>query len=188
MTLVHGAAYTIIALVLLTGVGNMACRLLFSSAGLKSETSETTGDDQPAGWIIGWLERTVLATGIITQSWEMLAAVIALKTVARFKELDDQRFAEYFLVGSLFSVLWAVLVTSAWLTYDRHFGLDIRTKIAGILEITERSSGDCIRKNAPLHIPEFSELCSGETHCANVAALCVHLDPGVEEDERLPAD
>ena len=99
ITLVHGAIYTIVALVLLTGVGNIACRLLFASAGLKSETSETTSDVQPAGWIIGWLERTVLAAGIVTQSWEVLAAVIALKTVARFKELDNQRFAEYFLVA-----------------------------------------------------------------------------------------
>lgn len=182
MTLVHGAAYTIVALVLLTGVGNKACRLLSSSAGLKSETSETTGDVQPAGWIIGWLERTVLATGIVAQSWEVFAAVIALKTVARFKELDDQKFAEYFLVGSLFSVFWAVIVTSAWLTYDRHFGLDIRTKIAGIFEITERSSGDCILKVAPLHITDLPELCSCEAHCANVAALCVHLAPGLEEE------
>ncbi len=188
MTLVHGAAYTIVALVLLTGVGNIACRLLFSSAGLKSETSENTGDLQPAGWIIGWLERTVLAIGIVTQSWEVLAAVIALKTVARFKELDDQRFAEYFLVGSLFSVLWAVIVTSAWLTYDRHFGFDIRTKIAGIFEITERSSGDCTQKVALVHIAELPELCSGEVPCANAAALCVHLGRGLEVEEQLPAD
>lgn len=186
--LVHAAAYTIVALVLLTGVGNIACRLLFSSAGLKSESSETTSDLKPAGWIIGWLERTILAIGIVTQSWEVLAAVIALKTVARFKELDDQKFAEYFLVGSLFSVLWAVIVTSAWLAYDRHFGFDIRTKIAGILEITERSSGDCPHKVALVRITDIPELCSGEVHCANAPARCVHLDRGLEVEEQLPAD
>ena len=33
------------------------------------------------------------------------------ETVARFKELDERLHAEYFLVGSLFSILWAVGVT-----------------------------------------------------------------------------
>jgi hypothetical protein len=61
----------------------------------------------------------------LTHSWEVLAAVIALKTVARFKELDDRKFAEYFLAGSLFSILWAVVVTSLWLAYDRYAGLGV---------------------------------------------------------------
>ena len=64
-----------------------------------------------------------------------MAAVIALKTVARFKELDDQRFAEYFLVGSLFSILWAVLITSAWLVYDQRVGIDLRGEVAKLIEI-----------------------------------------------------
>ncbi len=188
MALVHGIAYTVIALVLLTVVGNVACRSLFSKTGLKSETSENTEQIQPAGWIIGWLERIVLAIGIVTQSWEVLAAVIALKTVARFKKLDDQSFAECFLVGSLFSVLWTVIVTSAWLTYDRHVGFDIQTKIVGILETTERSSGNCAQSVALVHIADVSELCSRAIHCANAATLCVHLAPGLEAEEQLPAD
>ena len=70
----------------------------------------------------------------MTHSWEVVAAVIALKTVARFKELDDQRFAEYFLVGSLFSILWAVLITSAWLVYDHRVGIDLGGVIAEAIE------------------------------------------------------
>jgi len=50
----------------------------------------------------------------------------------RFKELNEQSFAEYFLVGSLFSILWAVIITSAWLTYDRNFGIGLQAKLAGI--------------------------------------------------------
>ncbi|MGF0536877.1 hypothetical protein ACQQ2Q_02705 [Agrobacterium sp. ES01] len=52
--------------------------------------------------------------------------MIALKTVARFKEMDERDFAEYFLVGSLFSILWTMFVTSAWLAYDHKLGSDLR--------------------------------------------------------------
>ncbi|MDR3402781.1 MAG: hypothetical protein P4L99_09795, partial [Chthoniobacter sp.] len=90
----HAAVYTISALVLLTGGGNWVCRQVFSLTGLK-DSSETGGTAaHPAGRIIGWLERSILAIGILSHRWEVLAAVIALKSVARFKDLDDRRFAE----------------------------------------------------------------------------------------------
>lgn len=146
----HAAAYTGLALILLTWIGNVACRILFDLAGLgveagleedaenapgadplhlpsETEPNPSDADSPPAGWIIGWLERLVLALGIVLQSWQVVAAVIALKSVARFKELDKQGFAEYFLVGSLFSLLWAVLVTSLWMAYDGMYGLDLRS-------------------------------------------------------------
>ncbi|MDB5660100.1 MAG: hypothetical protein JWS10_2715 [Cypionkella sp.] len=134
MQILHAAIYTIVAIVLLTGAGNWACRALFRFAGLKDDSAVAPKTIRPAGWIIGWLERLILAIGILTHSWEVLLAVIALKTVARFKELDDQQFAEYFLVGSLFSVLWAVLITSLWLFYDNHFGVDLRDWVSMMID------------------------------------------------------
>ena len=134
LTLVHAVAYTAIALWLLTAAGNWLCRKLFAFTGLKSAiaaTQETT-PAQRAGWIIGWLERLILALGIVTHSWEILTAVIALKTVARFKELDEKLPAEYFLVGSLFSILWAILITALWLGYDHQFGLDLHQLMASV--------------------------------------------------------
>jgi len=134
----HAAVYTISALVLLTGAGNWVCRQVFSLTGLKdtglNDTAVTGGTAaHPAGRIIGWLERSILAIGILSHRWEVLAAVIALKSVARFKDLDDQRFAEYFLVGSLFSVLWAIVITSGWMAYDYRYGIDIRSNVAKML-------------------------------------------------------
>jgi len=129
----HGLAYSLVALFLLTGVGNWACRALFRLTGMKSATGEK-GTGLAAGWVIGWLERLLLAIGILSRSWEIVAAVIALKTVARFKELDQRDFAEYFLVGSLFSVIWAFLVTAGWLTYDHHLGVGIRAQIVAVVE------------------------------------------------------
>jgi hypothetical protein len=146
----HGVLYSVLAFLLLTGAGNWACRWMFVLTGLKVATDAKDGEDtasaqssaQAAGWIIGWLERVLLAIGILSHSWEIIAAVIALKTVARFKELDRREFAEYFLVGSLFSVIWAFAVTTAWLAYDRHLGLDIRAQIALVVEAPGPRGGD----------------------------------------------
>jgi hypothetical protein len=139
---IHAIIYSVVALAFLTWLGNVACRILFKITKLSAETDQgtngtqnaDTSDTQRAGRVIGCLERIILAVGIVTHSWEVLAAVIALKTIGRFKDLDDKPFADYFLVGSLFSVLWAVLITSGWLIYDHQFGINLSTKISTMIE------------------------------------------------------
>lgn len=171
MEYLHAATYSIVALVLLTGFGNVVCRLLFQYSGLSDKPEEPTSEVKPAGWIIGWLERLVLAIGILTHSWEVLAAVIALKTVARFKELDDQSFAEYFLVGSLFSVLWAVLVTSAWLAYDRNFGIGLYAQLANLNGVPA-ASGECMGPVSISNGPKPEEQCAYAILCPALTNLC----------------
>jgi hypothetical protein len=70
--------------------------------------------------------------GLTANSWEILAGVVALKTVARYSKLDEQNKAEYFLIGSLASILWAVVVTLAAALYDRHFGFGVLGALAGV--------------------------------------------------------
>ena len=130
MQIVHCLIYTAVALWLLTDGGNRACRHLFALTGMSDAISGADKSAQPAGRTIGSLERLILFVAVTVQSWEILAAVIALKTVARFKELDDQLPAEYFLVGSLFSVLWAMVTTYIWLGYDSLYGSDLHRMIA----------------------------------------------------------
>ena len=57
---------------------------------------------------IGILERILLLTLVLHDAWGAIGFVLAAKSVARFKELDDRRFGEYYLVGTLTSVLVAV--------------------------------------------------------------------------------
>ena len=124
--MVQALVYTGVALVLLTWVGNQICRVIFKLTSLTDSIANLPATNYRAGRWIGVFERLIMALGIIVHSWEILAAVIALKTVARFKEMDERNFAEYFLVGSLFSILWTMLVTSAWLAYDHKIGVDVR--------------------------------------------------------------
>ena len=61
-----------------------------------------------AGMYIGWLERFLVVTAILVQSPSMVGLILAGKSIARFPELKEQRFAEYFLIGTLLSIAMAV--------------------------------------------------------------------------------
>ena len=60
------------------------------------------------GATIGVLERLLIATFVLTGSSAAVGFVVAAKTLARFKQLDDRDFAEYYLLGTLASVAVAV--------------------------------------------------------------------------------
>jgi hypothetical protein len=110
------------ALVLLWCGGNFFCRLTLAIAGAMPVADANSEVTLRAGRVIGMLERTMVFIGIAAGRWEMVAAVVALKSVGRYKELEKQINAEYFLVGSLASILWAVMLTLSMMYYDRRVG------------------------------------------------------------------
>lgn len=68
-----------------------------------------------AGRLIGILERTITLILILAGQWAAMALLATAKSVARFDDLKDRRFAEYYLVGTLSSLLVAILVGLALL-------------------------------------------------------------------------
>jgi hypothetical protein len=70
-----------------------------------------TGAPARIGATIGALERLLIVAFMLTGAVAAVGFVIAAKTIARFKQLDDRGFAEYYLLGTLASV--AVAVASA---------------------------------------------------------------------------
>ena len=66
-------------------------------------------DGPPVGRVIGFLERVFALTLILLDRWEALGLLVAAKSLARFKELDQRTRAEYYLVGTLVSLLGATL-------------------------------------------------------------------------------
>ncbi len=60
------------------------------------------------GEAIGILERLLIAALLLVRAEAAIGLVIAAKTLARFKQLDDREFAEYYLLGTLASVAVAV--------------------------------------------------------------------------------
>lgn len=67
------------------------------------------GNEFAMGRLIGILERTLLLTLVLTDQWGALGLVLAAKSIARFRDLQERNFAEYYLVGTLASVLVAVI-------------------------------------------------------------------------------
>jgi hypothetical protein len=61
------------------------------------------------GEAIGVIERLLIVGLVLAGAVESIALVVAAKTLARFKQLDDREFAEYYLLGTLASVTIAVL-------------------------------------------------------------------------------
>jgi hypothetical protein len=76
---------------------------------LATRQEETREELQNAGLYIGWLERFLVITALLMQSPALVGLILTGKSVARFPELKDARFAEYFLIGTLFSISIALL-------------------------------------------------------------------------------
>ena len=60
------------------------------------------------GATIGVLERLLIVAFVLTGSTAAIGFVVAAKTLARFRQLDDRDFAEYYLLGTLASVAVAL--------------------------------------------------------------------------------
>jgi hypothetical protein len=77
---------------------------------LPADEPESDGKDLEVGSLIGTLERWIILLLGVAGLWEAVALVVAAKSIARFEELKKQAFAEYFLVGTLTSVLVAFVL------------------------------------------------------------------------------
>lgn len=135
MTAVQLAVYLTL-LAMLTIGGNAVCRLVLRVSAAKTPPETGEAISLRAGRTIGVLERALVFVGLVASSWEIVAAVVALKTVARYRKLDDQSNAEYFLVGSLASLLWAALMTVVIALYDQTWGLGVLPGALGLFGLT----------------------------------------------------
>jgi len=86
--------------------GNAIVRGVLPAEGPESKPE----DDLEAGSLIGSLERWIVLLLGFSGRWEAVALVIGAKSIARFEELKQRAFAEYFLVGTLASVLVAIVL------------------------------------------------------------------------------
>lgn len=77
---------------------------------MRRDEDRTAGAiDVARGRAVGSLERGLALTLVLLGEYSAVGWIIAAKSLARFKALEDREFAEYFLVGTLASLLLAVL-------------------------------------------------------------------------------
>ncbi len=79
-------------------------------SGLPTKESDQTHDElQNAGMYIGWLERTLILIAMILRSPAAIGLVLTAKSIVRYQEMRSARFVEYFLIGTLLSMVLAML-------------------------------------------------------------------------------
>jgi hypothetical protein len=85
--------------------GSLLVATLVSPRPLDEEGGDETDRSIPRiGATIGVLERLLIVVLVLTGAEAAIGLVIAAKTLARFRQLDDRAFAEYYLIGTLASV------------------------------------------------------------------------------------
>jgi len=89
---------------------------------------ETLKESKPglpaAGKYIGWLERALILTFLVTGNAQSIGLLIAAKTLVRYPEIKDDtkaHFAEYFLIGTLTSVSLALVAGLALIELNSYF-------------------------------------------------------------------
>ena len=70
-----------------------------------------------AGLAIGILERIFVLTLVLYGQFTAIILVLTAKSIARFEDLKKREFAEYYLIGTFTSMLFALFVglATVWL-------------------------------------------------------------------------
>jgi hypothetical protein len=76
--------------------------------GVSSQLGESVEQLTNAGLYIGWLERLLIITAVVLRSPTLIGLILTAKSIARFPEMKEPKFAEYFLIGTLLSVILAL--------------------------------------------------------------------------------
>ena len=91
--------------------GHIAVRFLVQTLNMKPPEKDPKKPEAEVeynrGRIIGALERLMVFFFVFHGAFDALGFLIAAKGMSRFKQLDNREFAEYFLVGTLSSVIIA---------------------------------------------------------------------------------
>ena len=91
---------------------NIAFKILFAKyqPNMKKKMDTITG----SGSMIGFLERMVIGACLVYGQFASIGLVFTAKSIARYNKISENpAFAEYYLIGSLFSILSALF--AAWL-------------------------------------------------------------------------
>jgi len=94
-----------ISVLILTVIANSLFKILFS----RFKTLDAAGSPN-AGAIIGSMERLLVLILLITNNLAVIGLVIAAKSLARLEKLKDEKFTEYFMIGTFYSLIFTILV------------------------------------------------------------------------------
>lgn len=82
----------------------------FDLSPLAEAKDDVSGGLVGSGRMIGILERTLTLVLVLVGQWAATVLLVAVKSIARFEDLKQRPFAEYYLMGTLTSLIVAVAV------------------------------------------------------------------------------
>ncbi|WP_342431370.1 DUF3307 domain-containing protein [Neobacillus sp. FSL H8-0543] len=84
--------------------------VVMGKTGLTEEYQYTlfTKHDLSRGKIIGYIERLLVLLLTFYSAYPAIGFIVAAKSIARFKQMDDRNWAEYFLLGTLTSMFMGI--------------------------------------------------------------------------------
>ena len=91
---------------ILVGILGIAIKIILKNYSSKIENSGIKG----AGTLIGVFERILVFTFVLTNQYAAISIIFAAKSIARFSELNNRDFAEYYLLGTFLSITVALMV------------------------------------------------------------------------------
>lgn len=106
----------IMGLTLVTSEANTMVRYILEKTNFSPQSATTSNKPEAgisqgefnAGRIIGMLERILIYLFVIEGEFSAIAFILAAKSFARFKDLENKGFAEYVLIGTLLSSFLAI--------------------------------------------------------------------------------
>jgi len=88
---------------------------------LESELGGEKSSSMKLSAAIGYLERALIFLLTLRGHPEAIGWIFAAKSIARFRELESRRFTEYYLIGTLTSIFWALLCGTGASNLPLHF-------------------------------------------------------------------
>lgn len=95
-------------LLLITKPANIIFKISFKKYELDKSPNDVT--EAGAGALIGSFERILSIIFLAINSISAIGLIYTAKSIARFKQIEEnRRFAEYYLIGTLYSILYALV-------------------------------------------------------------------------------
>ncbi|MBJ8349468.1 DUF3307 domain-containing protein [Streptococcus zalophi] len=97
-------------LILITKPVNIAFKIIFKKYQVSEDDDNTKKTIAGAGGIIGNLERLAIGLFLIVGQITAIGFIFTAKSIARYDKIaKNQAFAEYYLIGSLFSIISVII-------------------------------------------------------------------------------
>jgi len=99
-----------IIIIMIGYLGIIFCGYLIRLILRKYEKDVDLSGLKSAGMAIGIIERILTLTFVMLGQYTAITIIFAAKSIARFNELKDRKMSEYYLIGTLLSITFALIM------------------------------------------------------------------------------